>query len=247
MKGVNNENVLEQFCRKKGLQDEKENWRQNIEIEIDLKESEVEELRKKNKQAKSKKKKLEMFKECRAKLSSIIVDWKETPGRDEDKSYGMWKEIVMNERMDKNGRNVENNRNVDAVDDDIADIVGGRQPQEGNKKTVIGKKDDILLFGSLCLKKKTEEKKTKTPNCYVAQQIDSKEQITMEEPTALFNFVGRKLQIKEAAKVSGQKTNNLLSKPHQQVYLSVGIEDQTIPSCTSPFNQWERSVGPSGQ
>ena len=223
---ANKENVLEQFCRKNGLQEQKENWRQQIETEIELKEMEVEELKKKKKQARSKKKKLEIFKEFRTKLSSMIIDWKETPGRDEEKSYGMWKEICMTERMDKNGLSVENIRNVDAVVVDIVDIV------EDDRK-----KDDSLLFGSLCLKKKTEEKKTITPNCNnVAQQIDLKAKITMDEPTALCNFIGRKLQNKEAAKVSGQKTNILLSKPHQQVHLSVGIKDQTIPGCTGPFN-----------
>ena len=121
-----------------------------------MKEKEVEELNKKKKQAKSKKKKLEMFKECRARLNSMIVDWKETPGRDEDTSYGVWKENVMKERMDKmldrHGMNVENVRNVD-VD---VDIVGGRQPHEDDRKTVTGKKDDSLVVGRLCLKKKTE-------------------------------------------------------------------------------------------
>ena len=87
MNGANKENVLEQFCRKKGLHEQKEKWRKDIETEIDLKEIEVEEIKRKTKQAKSKKKKLEMFKECRAKLDSILVDWKEIPGRDEGRMY----------------------------------------------------------------------------------------------------------------------------------------------------------------
>ena len=69
----------------------------------------------------------------------------------------------------------------------------------------------------------------------------------------MFEKEDRKSQNVEAAKVSGQQTKYLLSKP-QQGYSSVGIEDQTIPVCTCPFNHWERSVGmtrealgPSGQ
>ena len=61
----------------------------------------VEELNEKKKQAKSKKRKLEMFKECRAKLNSLIVDWKETLGKDEETSFGMLKESIERERMDQ--------------------------------------------------------------------------------------------------------------------------------------------------
>jgi hypothetical protein len=183
-----------------------------------------------------------MFKECRAKLDSILVDWKETPGRDEGRSYEIWKEIVMTERMNKNGKNVENVNNIDA--ENIVDIVDGRQPEEDNRKTTVTrKKDDNPLF----LFEKTEEKTTILPNCIPAQQVDLKEQITMKEPTAACTYINRKLQLKGAAKVSGQQNINLLSKPHQKVNLSVGIVDQTIPGCTGKFNQWERSVGPSGQ
>ena len=138
---------------------------------------------------------------------------------------------------------MENVSNVDAGDDDnIVDIVDGRQPEEDNRKTIdIRKKDDNLLF------EKTEEKTIIPPNCKSAQQIDLKEQITMKEPTATCIYIGRKLQLKGAAKVVGQLKISLLSKPHQKVNLSVGIVDQTIPGCTGKFNQRERSVGPSGQ
>jgi hypothetical protein len=57
MNGANKENVLEQFCRNKGLHEQKEKWRKVIETEIDFKEIEVEEIKRKTKQAKSKKKK----------------------------------------------------------------------------------------------------------------------------------------------------------------------------------------------
>ena len=97
--GVTKVNVLEQFCRKNGLQELKENWRKNVETEIEFKEKELEELTNKKKLAKSKKRKLEMFKECRIKLNSLIVDWKETPGKDEELKYGMLKENIERERM----------------------------------------------------------------------------------------------------------------------------------------------------
>ena len=101
MTGANKVNVLEQFCRKNGLQEQKENWRKSVETEIELKEKEVEELNEKKKQAKSKKRKFEMFKECRAKLNSLIVDWKETLGKDEETSFGKLKESIEREKMDQ--------------------------------------------------------------------------------------------------------------------------------------------------
>ena len=58
----------------------------------------------------------------------------------------------------------------------------------------------------------------------------------------MFEKEDRKSQNVEAAKVSGQQTKYLLTKP-QQVYSSLGIGDQTIPGCIGPSNQWERSVG----
>ena len=44
-------NVLEQFCRKNGLKEQKDNWRMTVENEIEMKEKEVEELREKKKHA----------------------------------------------------------------------------------------------------------------------------------------------------------------------------------------------------
>ena len=134
-------NVLEQFCRKNGLQELKENWRKNVETEIELKEKELEEL--------TNKKKLEMFKECRIKLNSLIVDWKETPGKDEEIKYGMLKENIERERMDqvlcRHGVNVDDQN------------VKRRQPLEDDMKTVVKEVDS--LCSSLCLKKKTESHK----------------------------------------------------------------------------------------
>ena len=59
--------------------------------------------------AKSRKQKLELFKECREKLYSLIIDWKETQGKDEERKYGMLKERLKKERMIiMLGRNEEN-------------------------------------------------------------------------------------------------------------------------------------------
>ena len=127
-----------------------------------------------------------------------------------------------------------------------------RQPQEDDRKTVAKEVDS--LCSSLCLKKKTEEKtRTSHIKCKVADQVAPKAPITMEGSPTMQYCISRKPHNVEAAKVSGQQTKYLLSKP-QQVYSSVEIEDQTVPGCTGPFNQWERSVGmtcealgPSGQ
>ena len=66
-----------------------------------MKEKEFVELTNKKKLAKSKKRRLETFKECRTKLNSLIIDWKETPGKDEEIKYGMLKENMERERMDQ--------------------------------------------------------------------------------------------------------------------------------------------------
>jgi hypothetical protein len=68
----------------------------------------------------------------------------------------------------------------------------------------------------------------------------------MEESLERQYCIGRKLHKNlEAAKVSGQQTNYLLSKP-QQVYSSVGIEDQTITAVpahsTNGRGVWEWRV-----
>ena len=52
------ENVLEQFCEKKGLYEMKEIWLKNVETEIELKDTELKELMLKKKLAKSKKRKV---------------------------------------------------------------------------------------------------------------------------------------------------------------------------------------------
>ena len=116
-----------------------------------------------------------------------------------------------------------------------------RQPLEDDRMTVVKEVDS--LCSSLCLKKKTEEKTTTSHiNSKVADQVAPKAPITIEGSPTRQYCISRKSQNVEAAKVSGQQTKYLLTKP-KQVYSSVGIGDQTIPGCTGPFNQWERSVG----
>jgi hypothetical protein len=45
--GGNKVNVLEQFCKKNGIIEQKKSWRMTAENELEMKETEVEELRKK--------------------------------------------------------------------------------------------------------------------------------------------------------------------------------------------------------
>ena len=49
--GENKVNVLEQFYKKNGMTEQKENWRMTVDNEIEMKEKEVEELREKKKHA----------------------------------------------------------------------------------------------------------------------------------------------------------------------------------------------------
>jgi hypothetical protein len=162
--GENKVNVLEQFCKKNGLAEQKESWRMTVENEIKMKETEVEELRKKKKEAKSKKRKLEIFKECSEKLKGMIVDWKETPGKDEEISYEMLREKILLERME----NVEN-----VVENVITDT------------------DSFTL--PLCLKTEEEEEKTISPKYSVSiakDQVVQNATITVEGKYG----ISRKLQ-----------------------------------------------------
>ena len=99
--GMNKGNVLEEFCRKKGITEKKDIWRRKIEEEIEKKESEVEEMKKKKRQSKSKKRKLELFKECKECLESMFNDWKETPKRDEEKKFEELKKKVIEMKTEK--------------------------------------------------------------------------------------------------------------------------------------------------
>ena len=42
---------------------------------------------------------MELFRECKERLYSLVSDWKETPGKDEEKLYGALKESVKKERI----------------------------------------------------------------------------------------------------------------------------------------------------
>ena len=92
------ENVLEQFCEKKGLYEMKEIWLKNVETE--LKNTGLKELMLKKKLAKSKKRKFESFKECKEILNHLVKDWKETPGMEEEKMFLALKEKVKKKRME---------------------------------------------------------------------------------------------------------------------------------------------------
>ena len=107
-------NVLEEFCIKKGVTEKKECWRRQIEEEIEKKESEVEEMKKKKMQARSKKRKLELFKECQTRLGMMIVDWKETPKKDEESKFVEWKEKVLQIKM----KNIKKKNSKEVAEDE---------------------------------------------------------------------------------------------------------------------------------
>ena len=99
---------------------------------------------------------------------------------------------------------------------------------------VTGLEDDYKMA------EKTTQKTTTHIKRVSADQVAPEVAKTIEgSPTRQFS--NRKSQNVTTAKASGQLTKFLLTKP-QQVYTSVEIGDQTIPGCTGPFHQWERSV-----
>ena len=57
---------------------------------------------------------MELFRECKERLYSLVSDWKETPGKDEEKLYGALKESVKKERISimMNNRKVEQSVNL---------------------------------------------------------------------------------------------------------------------------------------
>ena len=85
-------NVLQEFCERKGKSRKKGAWEKKVEEEIELKESELKETYNAKKTAKSRKKKIELFRKCKEKLFSLIENWKETPGSDEGKTFMKLKE-----------------------------------------------------------------------------------------------------------------------------------------------------------
>ena len=125
------------------------------------------------------------------------MDWKETPGKDEEISYEMLREKILMERM-------ENVENV-VIENVIIDT------------------DSSTL--SLCLNKnKTEEEeKTTIPHKYsvsmAEDQVVQSAAITTEGKYGI--NISRKLHNSEAAKVSGLATKVIITKP-QQVYTRLG-------------------------
>ena len=93
------ENVLDKFYERKGWNERKEDWRKNIEKEIELKEIELRELILKKKLSKSKKRKYEIFKECKGMLYTLLNNWEETPRMEEERMFANLKTSVQNERL----------------------------------------------------------------------------------------------------------------------------------------------------
>ena len=101
-------NVLEDFCRKKGVTEKKEDWRRNFEDEIKKKEREVEEIKKKKLKARSKKRRLELLRDCQEHLRKMIVDGNENPKEDEELKFEEWKKkIVEMKKLKKKNPKVE--------------------------------------------------------------------------------------------------------------------------------------------
>jgi hypothetical protein len=91
-----------------------------------LKETEINELLAKKKLAKSRKKKMELFRECKDRLYSLVSDWKGTPGKDEEKLYVVLKESVKKERINKKKEN-ELSRVSTSDDNKVSSIVMKRR------------------------------------------------------------------------------------------------------------------------
>ena len=96
--------------------------------------------------AKSRKRKIELFRDCREKLYNLVLDWKETPGKEEDIIYG----IMMGKRKESelNGMSASDGRNMSSN-------VGRRQLLE----------DDCKMTG------KTTLKTTTHTECVKADQV----------------------------------------------------------------------------
>jgi hypothetical protein len=70
-----------------------------VEKESEMKELELKEILSRKKMAKSKRKILELYLECKKKLSLMIENWKETPGLEEERIFKKLKETGMKERI----------------------------------------------------------------------------------------------------------------------------------------------------
>ena len=105
--------------------------------------------------AKSRKRKIELFKECKEILYKLIVDWKETPGKEEEIVCRKLKEKVKKERMNS--------------------MIGKRKEKELSlcsslvrEQQVVGKKDDCKMTV------KTILKTTNHTECGKAEQVAPK-------------------------------------------------------------------------
>ena len=175
--------------------------------------------------AKSRKRKIELFRDCREKLYNLVLDWKETPGKEEDIIYGILKEKVKKERINfKMGKRTENELNGMSASDgrNMSSNVGRRQLLE----------DDCKMTG------KTTLKTTTHTECVKADQVAPIEARTTVRLSTRQN-VSKKALNPTSAKVSGQLSINIITKP-QNVYSS-GVQMPCDRLWTVPTNQWEKS------
>ena len=192
--GENKVNVLE----KNGMTEQKESWRMTVENEIEMKENEVEELRKKKKQAKSKKRKMEIFKECE---EGMIVNWKETPGKDEE---------ILRERMENVENVVENV--ISNIDSLTLPICLRKKTEEEEEKTIspnysvsiaedqVVQNATITVEGKYCISRKLQKFE------FEASKVSGIEtKVLLSKPQQVYTSVGIEHQIVTGC--TGSSTN----------------------------------------
>ena len=92
---------FEKFCLKKGLDRDKDLWERMAEKETEMKETVLKEIKLERKSERSRRKKIELYKNCKQKLTELVDNWKETLGSEEETLFGKLKETAMIERSMK--------------------------------------------------------------------------------------------------------------------------------------------------